>query len=297
MGRTSALEVGTASDLEYQIGVWRQLVEHGLEEHLPPVGKPSEPRLDEAIRYSTLGGGHRYRPILLLAVAHAFGARESTAVRLACVVEMIHTAAMILDDLPSFDDAEIRHGKPACHKQFGEYMAICASNRMLSLCLDIMRSLRNDVGAAGLGLLEEEYTTLINAMIRGEAWDLATRHERIDASPLIEIYIGKSAHLFSFAAVSGAVLGRARAKDREALREYGLNLGLAYQILDDIYYVVGGPSNVGKAAGMDAKNEKATTFPLLYGVDRSRTLLEEYKGRACLAIEEFGERLVVHPYV
>lgn len=135
MKRESALQVVTPADLKAEIAAWKSLIDRSLDQHLTPREKLPQPRVHEAIRGSTLGGGHRYRPILLLAVADAFGVSKSCALPMACIVEMIHTAAMILDDLPSFDNADVRHGKPACHRQFGEYIAILASQ--LLLCLTV----------------------------------------------------------------------------------------------------------------------------------------------------------------
>ncbi len=105
------LEISIVNGLESKIVAWKNLIEEGLAECLPPGEKPPQPPIHEAIRYSTLGGGHRYRPLLLLAVADAFAVNQSHALPLACIVEMIHSSSMILDDLPSFDNANIRHGK------------------------------------------------------------------------------------------------------------------------------------------------------------------------------------------
>ena len=276
--------------IESKIITWKNLIEKGLEERLPPKEKPPKSLINKAIRYSTLGGGHRYRPILLLAVADAFNVSQSHALSLACIVEMIHSGSMILDDLPSFDDADIRHGKPTCHKQFGEYIAIWATHRLLLLCAEIYYSLRKDLKPDISRSLENEYTSIINTMIHGEARDLATRHCKLDASELIEIYKGKSAHLFSFATVSGGLLGQASVSEIESLRKYGLDIGLAYQILDDVYDVQGGPNSVGKAVGMDEKNAKATTFPLLYGINKSIDLMNKHKSKACLSIAKFGKK-------
>lgn len=281
------------TDLQTKLKAWKELIETDLETSLPPAEQPPNPPIHTAIRHSILGGGHRYRPILLLAVADILGVNLSDALSLACEVEMIHSASMILDDLPSFDNADFRHGKPSCHKEFGEDIAILASHRLLILCGETNWRLRKDLGPKTGIRLESEYTDLINNMIRGEALDLATTRERIDATKLIDIYIGKSARLFSFAAVSGALLGHASQMEIEALREYGLRIGLAYQILDDIYDVQGSPKSIGKAPGMDTKNRKATTFPILYGVPQSLVLMNKYKREACAQIDQFGNKFAI----
>lgn len=284
------LEISMKNRLESKITVWKNLLEQALAERLPPRENPPQPPIHEAIRYSTLVGGHRYRPVLLLAVADTFGVNQSHALPLACIVEIIHSSSMILDDLPSFDNANIRHGKPACYKQFGEDIAILASHRLTSLWLEIYWNLIKELGPDIRNSLESEFISLMNAMIHGEAMDLATRYCRIDACDLIDIYNRKSAWLFSFAAVSGSLLGRASVSEIKALRHYGLNIGLAYQILDDVYDVQGGPNSVGKDIGLDAKNAKATTFPLLYGVERSIDFMKQYKSQACISIEKFGKK-------
>lgn len=268
-----------------EIAGLKDLIESELEKYLPHAEDQSQ--IHAAIHHSILGGGHRYRPILLLMIADAYNVPRKVSLPMAYVVEMIHTAAIILDDLPGFDNAEIRHGEPSCHRQFGEYITILASHRLLCLCLEIIVTLRERFDAKGSCKIEHEYTKLINRMIRGEAMDIATRHQQIDVIQLTDIYANKSAELFAFAAASGAHLGRAAFEEIEALRRYGLNLGIAYQILDDIYDIEGGPGNVGKATNMDSRNGKETTFPLLYGVRESRKRLDAYRQKAVMQISSY----------
>lgn len=262
----------------------RRQIEETLHLLLPPSIAEPQP-VHAAMRYSILNGGHRYRPIILLAAAEVFGQKPVNVLPVACAVEMIHTAAMILDDLPAFDDADIRHGKPACHKQYGEHIAILTSHCFLILCLDI---LRNHVRSPERWRsIFSSYSDLITVMIAGEAMDVYTRSQKLDVKALTAIYVGKSARLFSFAASAGAALADAEWAV-QSLDEYGEHLGFAYQILDDIYDVEGGPADVGKAPGMDWKNQKATTFPLLYGIDQSRLIIEEHKQKARSALGPLG---------
>lgn len=276
-----------------ELSQMKDLFESGLrdcvDKYLPPLCE-DQPPIHEAIRYSLLGAGHRYRPITLLVAAQAFGINPLRAAPLACITEMIHTAAMILDDLPSFDDAQTRHGKPACHRQFGEYVAILASHQLLLVCLEIMADLAKEFGREALALIEKEYCALIAVMIKGEALDVASRDKKLAQGELIDMYQAKSASLFGFAAVAGALLANARAAEVEALREYGLHIGLAYQILDDISDLPGGGYQIDKDIDVDTRLGKISTFPKEFGLEKCRGFIEDYKHRASRAIDCLGER-------
>lgn len=278
------------TSLEHRIATWRRVLEDSIEKQLHPLSLTLPPSLSEAIRHATLGGGHRFRPILVLAVAEEYEVSHSQALPLANLVELVHSASMIIDDLPSFDNATIRHGKLACHKAFGEYIAILASHRLSSMCFEITWGLQRKLSRETATLLEAEYTRVINAMIRGEVQDIATRSQKIADGDLLEIYNGKSAQLFSFSALGAALVANRTKTEVQALREYGLNLGIAYQILDDIYDLHGGPSDIGKEVAMDLRNNKASTVPILYGIEHSVTALGRYKQEARVALNSLDRR-------
>ncbi|MBQ4616203.1 MAG: polyprenyl synthetase family protein [Mailhella sp.] len=231
------------------------------------------PRLSEAMRYSLLAGGKRLRPVLCLAVARACAperADELTRAILPFVagLEMIHTYSLIHDDLPSMDDDDLRRGKPTCHKAFDEATAILAGDALLTnafsymaraevsapLLLEAIRLTADAAGAAG--------------MVGGQVLDLAGEGQKLTLDELRVLNAKKTGALLFNACECGAVLAGASPQMREAARTYGAELGIAFQITDDILDVVGDEATVGKEVRHDAESDKAT-WPSLIGLEAS----------------------------
>ncbi len=247
------------------------------------------PRLSEAMRYSLLAGGKRLRPVLCLAVARACAperAEELTRAILpfAAGLEMIHTYSLIHDDLPAMDDDDLRRGKPTCHKAFDEATAILAGDALLTNAFSHMA--KAEVPAQPL--LEAVRLTAEAAgaagMVGGQVLDLAGEGQKLSLEELRVLNAKKTGALLFNACECGAVLAGAAPAMREAARSYGAELGIAFQITDDILDVVGDEATVGKEVRHDAESDKAT-WPSLIGLEASVELARKHCEAAEAALE------------
>lgn len=232
----------------------RELVNQRLEELIGSEG--SNDALTSALRHSLLAPGKRLRPLICLMSAHCLGAEYKVALDPACAIEMVHTASLIVDDLPSMDDAETRRGLPTCHRQFGESTAILAAFELLSLGYRIM--------SESPGVDAERRTELVqilasavgvNGLIGGQERDLAAADEIQDAEfstdKVTHIHELKTSSLFIAAAESGALVAGLRGEQLLPIREFAVRLGLAYQTLDDLIDVRSNVSSAGKDVAQD----------------------------------------------
>jgi geranylgeranyl diphosphate synthase type II len=244
----------------------------------------------EAVRSSLEAPAKRLRPVLALLVTEVFGGKVEPVLPAACAVEMVHTSSLILDDLPCMDDAKLRRGRPACHLEHGEANAILAAfalqNRAFQLLAEgwegapetearsaIARELANAIGMDG--------------MIAGQAVDLDSGEGPLDFQTLEFIHSRKTGALFTASAALGAVAARAGVAERAAVRVYAKNLGLAFQIVDDLIDVTGGEAEVGKDVGQDLKK---TTFVSFSGAPGAVQLARELSTASQRALEGFGDR-------
>ena len=244
----------------------------------------------EAMRYTLLAPSKRVRAILTLVAcdlcASAAGTRAGDPMPAAVAVEMVHASSLILDDLPSMDDAPLRRGRPSCHVQFGEAVAVLGAFGLLSDAYGL-------VAAAYDGPLARELTMLLSAaigrdgLIAGQAEDLLATDSAIGFETLERIHRRKTGALFSAAAVAGARVAGAREELVRALEAYAKNVGLAFQIVDDLLDVTGDPAETGKAARADARK---TTFVSFSGVDGARELAVELCRTADAALRPFGAK-------
>jgi farnesyl diphosphate synthase len=243
------------------------------------------PRLTAAMRHAVLAGGKRFRPFLVIECAGLFGVAAEQAALPAAAVECLHTYSLVHDDLPAMDDDDLRRGAPTVHKAFDEATAILAGDALLTLAFDVLA--RQDTHADGA--VRAELVLLlaraagIGGMVGGQMLDLAAETEPVDAPGIRRLQTMKTGALIAAACEMGGVLGRASAKERAALRGYGLALGLAFQIADDLLDVESDAASLGKATAKDAERGKAT-FVGLFGPEGARRLLAE-------ALDECGSRL------
>ncbi len=264
----------------------------------------SEPAtLREAMAYSLFAGGKRLRPVLLMAASECCGLGARRCLEAACGMEMIHTYSLIHDDLPAMDDDDLRRGKPTNHKVFGEALAILAGDGLLTKAFELVarNARRVALGAKETADLVEVVAAGAGArgMVGGQAADLeaeglgALRNgSRAKGIRLLEyIHTHKTAALITASLEAGALLARADAPRRRALREYGRAVGLAFQIADDILDVVGDKEKLGKR-GSDEANAKLT-YVRLFGVEGSRRKAAELAGRARKSLSVFGRRAAV----
>lgn len=245
--------------------------------------------LRTAMRYSLLDSGKRLRPLLTLLATEACGGDMAEAVPAACSVEMIHTYSLIHDDLPAMDDDDLRRGRPSCHIQFGEAMAILAGDALLTLAFEVLATHTHppDVAAACCAALARAAGP--TQLVGGQADDMASEFLEGDLGRLESIHRRKTGALFNVALRLGALVARASRDQMAALRYYGDCLGLAFQIVDDVLDRRGNESSVGKRLGKDAGRGKLT-FPSLLGVDESRRRARQLVEQACASLAPFEHR-------
>ncbi len=252
------------------------------------------PAMRDAMAYSLFAGGKRMRAVLLLATASLFEKDLTGAYFFAAAVEMIHTYSLIHDDLPAMDNDDYRRGNPTSHKVFGEAQAILAGDALLNMAFEVMSEEAYD--AATRGDLRPVAAMRVIAkqagaqgMIAGQAADLENeKNEVVDEKTLLYIDTHKTGALIEASTLAGAILAGATPKDQHALLVYASQLGLAFQASDDILDATGSEQEMGKTAGKDAQAGKLT-FVSLYGVDKTRQLVQGYVKRACDALAPFGD--------
>ncbi|ADH85730.1 polyprenyl synthetase family protein [Desulfurivibrio alkaliphilus] len=268
-----------------------QEVEQALDQLLPPIEGPLAGHV-EAMRYSLLAGGKRIRPILCLAAAEALPTDSRPLLPVAAALECIHTYSLIHDDLPAMDDDDLRRGNPTCHKKFGEAAAILAGDGLLSFAFELLaRPLATKNISAGEQLhLIGNIAAAIGpmGMVGGQVLDIEAEGRQIELEQLQQIHRCKTGALITVAVQSGAIGGGADRRQYEALTSYGEQIGLAFQIVDDLLNVTGDSTTLGKAAGSDAARGKAT-YPALLGLEATRRQADEAVAGAITALNGFGE--------
>jgi geranylgeranyl diphosphate synthase type II len=242
--------------------------------------------VSRSMAYTVRAPSKRVRPVLTLLAAELCGGAPLRAVPAAAVMELVHAASLILDDLPSMDDAPLRRGRKANHLEFGEAIAILAAFGLLNLAYGTLVRAYDAALAARLSSLVAEAVGT-DGLIGGQAVDLLATDQQISFETLERIHRGKTGALFSAAATSGAIIAGAPADAVGSLAAYAKNLGLAFQIVDDLLDVEGDPAQTGKAVREDAKK---TTFVSFSGVDGARQLALELCQTADRALEPFGRR-------
>jgi geranylgeranyl diphosphate synthase, type II len=272
MMKTSSEMTGCARDLPLPefLTQARKLVDHGLDQ-LVPAESVSPTNIHTAIRWSVFAGGKRFRPALLLATGETFGAASEPLIATACALEMIHTYSLLHDDLPSMDDDDLRRGRPTCHVRFGEATAILAGDALLTLAFKTV-SEDGKLSATKRALLISEIASAAGTpegMVAGQAQDLEADSQNIAAEELERIHRLKTGALIVAAARCGAIIAEASATELEAVTDYANQLGLLFQITDDLLDVTATAEAIGKTPGKDARSRKAT-YPALYGIEATR---------------------------
>lgn len=247
---------------------------------------PEEPaRLHRAIRWSIFAGGKRFRPALVLAVGQTFAAPAEKLLRTACAFEMIHTYSLIHDDLPSMDDDDLRRGRPTCHVKFGEATAILAGDALQALAFQTIAEderLSTEIRTRVVAELSRAAGTPAG-MVSGQARDLDAEAQTVDATTLEQIHLQKTGALICAAARCGAIIGGANDDELEAVTEYGRNLGLLFQITDDLLDVTASAGTIGKTPGKDERARKAT-YPAVHGIEATRRQIQTVRESACDAM-------------
>ena len=265
-------------------------VERSLDAMLPAVGGP-ESRLLEAMRYSALGGGKRLRGFFVLQSGRLFGVDRGALGRVAAAVECIHAYSLVHDDLPAMDDDDLRRGKPTVHKAFDEATAILAGDALLRLAFGLLASpdTHSDPFVRCELVARLAQASGHAGMVGGQMMDIAFEHASPGVPEITRLQRLKTGALITFSCEAGAILGRASASARAALTAYGQELGLAFQIADDLLDAEGDTAQLGKAAGKDAARGKPTIVSVL-GVERARHQAHALARQAADHLDLFDER-------
>ena len=250
-----------------------------------------EARVYEAMRYAALGPGKRLRPFLVLAGARLFAVAQHCALQVAAAIEMVHAYSLVHDDLPAMDDSDLRRGRPTCHKEFDEATAVLAGDGLLTAAFgvlahpdthgdpavrcELVASLAAAAGPAG--------------MVGGQMIDLIAEHRPLDIGAITRLQRMKTGALIAFSCEAGAILAKAPSEARAALHGYAHDLGLAFQIADDLLDVEGSAAETGKPVGADAAAGKAT-FVSILGIERARAQAELLIAQAVAHLDLFGPK-------
>ncbi|MEE2997236.1 MAG: farnesyl diphosphate synthase [Pseudomonadota bacterium] len=259
-----------------------------LDALLPEPAGP-ERKLFEAMRYSALANGKFLRPYLVRTSALMFDVAETSYLRAGAAVEMVHTYSLIHDDLPAMDNDDMRRGSPSCHKAFDEATAILAGDALLTLSFGVLSAPQTHPDAQ---VRSELVTALADraggaGMVGGQVIDLASEHSNVDAELITRLETMKTGALIAFSTAAGGILGQAGADIVEELDKFGFELGLAFQITDDLLDVEGDEYDLGKKVGKDAESGKAT-FVSALGVDGARREARQVTDRAISRLDRFG---------
>jgi farnesyl diphosphate synthase len=256
---------------------------------LLPVPSDARAPLYEAMRYAAIGGGKRLRPLLLLATAEIFNVGRDTALRVAAAVEAIHVYSLIHDDLPCMDDDDMRRGKPTAHKAFGEATAVLAGDSLHALAFEILADPKthSDPFTRSELIATLAIASGPDGMAGGQMMDLEAEKATFDLPTVTRLQALKTGALIAASVEMGAILGRVPAEGRTHLRGYARDVGLAFQIVDDIMDVEGDEALAGKALGKDAAAGKAT-FVSLMGLDRAKQQAEVLVEQALSHLANYG---------
>ncbi len=271
---------------------YRQSIEQALPAFLPADSTASQKTVYEAMNYACTDGGKRLRPVLVMEFCRLCGGNPVAALPFACAVEMIHSYSLVHDDLPCMDNSPLRRGKPSVHAAYGEDMALLAGDGLLTRAFEVMLSpdSRGDMSPeralrAAFALADAAGA---KGMVGGQVIDLQSEGKAISLAELETLQRGKTAALIAAACEMGCHIGGGTPQEIEAARRFGTELGLGFQIVDDILDVTSTPEALGKPVGGDEKNAKVTYVSLL-GLKGAANLAAERTEKAVLALAPFGE--------
>jgi len=284
----SPLKTTISGPIQAYLEEQRIRVDQELDQLLPKAAD-YPPSIHQAMRHSAFAGGKRLRPILCLESGRLLCGDEAALLRAGCAPEMIHTYSLIHDDLPALDNDDLRRGKPTCHVVYGEATAILAGDGLLTLGFEVLSAPPADrVKLRVVHELAQAIGTR-DGMIGGQVVDLEAASRPTDAATLKYIHSAKTGAFIRMAVRSGALYGGAAEADVDRLSTYGGNIGVAFQIADDLLDVLGSTATLGETAGKDNQQNKAT-YPALFGVDESQCMAARLVDEACETISCYGSR-------
>ena len=287
---TSVVNIIAETEAREFLTSCRELIDSLLDQLIPKENAEPE-RVHSAIRWSLFAGGKRFRPALLLATGQTFGAAQNDLLRTACALEMIHTYSLIHDDLPAMDNDDLRRGRPTCHVKFDDATAILAGDALQTLAFQTIAEDERLSPELRVQLIAEiaRAAGTPEGMVAGQALDLEAESRDVSVEELERIHHRKTGALIRAAARCGAIIAGANQKELEAVTDYATNLGLLFQITDDLLDVTATAEDLGKTPGKDVRARKAT-YPALYGIEATHAQLEMVHRSACETLERI-ERL------
>jgi len=249
--------------------------------------------LVQAMRYSIEAGGKRLRPILCIAASEAVGGSEADVMPAACALELIHTYSLIHDDLPAMDDDDLRRGKPTCHKAFNEATAILAGDALQTAAFEVLADAGRHHQGDAFKWLEVTYLIAraagFSGMVQGQMMDISSEGKGITLEELERLHRLKTGALIEASVQAGAILGGGNLQELTAVSTYGRDIGLAFQVADDILNIEGKPEMLGKPVGSDRDHQKATT-PSLMGLEQAKARAGELIDNALEELRIFGKK-------
>ena len=250
----------------------------------------SNTELKDSILYSSIGSGKRLRGYLSWEISRFFYANEKNAFKLSSVVELIHTYSLIHDDLPALDNDDVRRNKPSNHKQFSESTAILSGDALQSLAFEILSDQMTDLDSKKqlklINLLSRKIGP--DGMVGGQMIDISSKNKNLSIDEISIMHTLKTANLFSFACQAGAIIGNANESDIQAFNDYGINFGIAFQIIDDISDKIGDPTKIGKTLGKDEINNNKT-YLSHYTIGESMKIADKYSEKAINSLNMFDQ--------
>lgn len=281
-------------DFKEQLEKYANVINEQLERYVVEKDLP-ERSVYSSMRYSLLAGGKRLRPVLSLAVCDMLGGRMEEVLPFACAVEMIHTYSLIHDDLPAMDNDDYRRGRLTNHKVYGEAMAILAGDALLNMAFEVLfesiikNNNNQELKVRAAAVIAKAAGA--EGMIAGQVIDLESENKRISDDVLDRMHRCKTGALIKAPVVSSAVLCGTDEESMKKLECFAQNLGLAFQIKDDILDVEGNSEKLGKKVGSDAENDKST-YVSIYGIEKSKNMLRQITDKAVMSLDGFGEKAV-----
>ena len=245
--------------------------------------------LNDAMRYSVLGGGKRIRPFLVAECSKFFDTDEDEILQIAAAIELLHVYSLVHDDLPSMDNDDLRRGKPSTHKYFDEAIAILVGDALQTLSFEILSESYKKIKKIDQINLINSFAQYVGqyGMVGGQAIDIDVNQKDLSLDKLLEMYKLKTANLISFSCQVGGIVSGAEQKKINALKNFGNNLGIAFQISDDILDVIGDEKVTGKRVGSDLKNNKKT-FLNFFDIDNSKGEIKKYCDLSISSLKIFG---------
>lgn len=280
------MNAASDADLLQFLGKTRRLVDARLDSLLPAESVPPQ-KVHAAIRWSVFAGGKRFRPLLLLAVGQTFGAPAESLIDTACALELIHTYSLIHDDLPSMDNDDLRRGRATCHVRFGEATAILAGDALQTLAFKTVSEDETLSASKRVRLISEiaRAAATPDGMVAGQAYDLDAESREVAAEELEQIHRLKTGALIISAARCGAIIADASETELALITNYAAQLGLLFQITDDLLDVTATAEALGKTPGKDVRSKKAT-YPNLHGIEPARDLATRVHRQARSTLEQ-----------